>query len=88
MPSALTRATPWHPLETAKRPSSGSALYTAQGGCREVRSVESTPLILQPARIRVGERYLERTNPTLEVLLAVIDEVEELIHTHGHFSKP
>ncbi len=37
---------------------------------------------LQPTRIRVGERYSERTNPTLEVLLAVIDEVEELIWTN------
>jgi hypothetical protein len=37
---------------------------------------------LQPTRIRVGERYSERTNPTLEVLLAVIDEVEELSWTN------
>jgi hypothetical protein len=39
----------------------------------------------QPARIRVGRRYSERINPTLEVLVSVIDEVEELIATKNHF---
>ena|SRR5215216_6588728 len=29
-----------------------------------------------PTKISVGGRYLERTNPTLEELLEVIDEVE------------
>ena len=40
-----------------------------------------------PAKISVGGRYSERTNPTLEVLLTVIDEVEELIRTNNHFKK-
>ena len=38
----------------------------------------------QPTRVCVGGRYAEPTNPTLEVLLAVIDEVEELIRTNNH----
>jgi hypothetical protein len=42
---------------------------------------------LQPTRIWVGERYSERTNPTVDVLLAVIDEVEELIQTNTHCRK-
>ena len=37
----------------------------------------------QPAKIWVGKRYSERTNPTLEELLAVIDEVEVLIRTRS-----
>jgi hypothetical protein len=37
---------------------------------------------LQPSKICVGGRYSERTNPTLDVLLAVIDEVEELVQTN------
>jgi hypothetical protein len=40
-------------------------------------SVEST----RPSKVCVGGRYRESTNPTLEVLLAVIDEAEELIRT-------
>jgi hypothetical protein len=36
---------------------------------------------LQPAKVWVDGRYSERTNPTLEALLAVIDEVEDLIQT-------
>jgi hypothetical protein len=36
---------------------------------------------LKAAKVCVGGRYSERTNPTLEVLLSVIDEVEELIRT-------
>ena len=31
----------------------------------------------RPARVCIGGRYSERTNPTLEVLLQVVDEVEE-----------
>jgi hypothetical protein len=31
----------------------------------------------------VGGRYSEQTNLTLDALLAVIDEVEELIRTNG-----
>ena len=38
----------------------------------------------QPTRVCVGGRYAEPTNPTLEVLLAVIDEVEELVRTNDH----
>jgi hypothetical protein len=34
---------------------------------------------LQPSKICVGGRYSERSNPTITVLLAVIDEVEELV---------
>ena len=37
----------------------------------------------RPSKIVVGGRYSESTNPTLEVLLAVIDEVEELIETNN-----
>jgi hypothetical protein len=37
----------------------------------------------RPSKICVGGRYSESTNPTLEVLLAVIDEVEELIRTNN-----
>jgi hypothetical protein len=36
---------------------------------------------LEAAKVCVGGRYSERTNPTLDVLLGVIDEVEELIRT-------
>lgn len=32
---------------------------------------------LQPTRVCIGGRYSERTNPTLEVLLGVIDEAEK-----------
>ncbi len=39
---------------------------------------------LRPSRIHVGDRRWESTNPTLEVLLGVIDEVEELIQTNNH----
>jgi hypothetical protein len=41
-------------------------------------SIEST----RATKICVGGRYWEPTNPTLEVLLTVIDEVEELIQTN------
>jgi len=38
----------------------------------------------RPARVCVGGRNLARTNPTLEVLLGVVDEVEEqLAWTEG-----
>ncbi len=33
----------------------------------------------RPARICVGGRYWEQANPTVEVLLGVVDEVEELL---------
>jgi hypothetical protein len=46
-------------------------------------SIDST----RPSKVCVGGRYSESTNPTLEVLLAVIDEVEELIRTNNHFRK-
>jgi hypothetical protein len=32
---------------------------------------------LQPTRVSIGGRYSERTNPTLEALLGVIDEAEK-----------
>jgi hypothetical protein len=35
-----------------------------------------------PAKVSVGGCYSERPSPTLEVLLAVIDEAEELIRTN------
>jgi F420-dependent methylenetetrahydromethanopterin dehydrogenase len=38
----------------------------------------------QPSKICVGGRYSESTNPTLEALLEVIDEVEELIQANNH----
>jgi hypothetical protein len=38
----------------------------------------------RPARVCVGGRYSERTNPTLEVLLGIVDVVEEqLARTEG-----
>ena len=43
-------------------------------------SIDSTRV----SKVCVGGRYSESTNPTLEVLLAVIDEVEELIQTNNH----
>jgi hypothetical protein len=36
----------------------------------------------RPSKICVGGRYSEPLNPTLEVLLEVIDEVERLIQTN------
>jgi len=36
---------------------------------------------LQPSRICVGGRYSEQTNPSQDALLAVIDEVEQLLQT-------
>ena len=41
----------------------------------------------QPTKVCVGGRYSESTNPTLEALLAVIDEVEELIQTDNHLGR-
>jgi hypothetical protein len=41
-------------------------------------SLEST----RPSRVCVGGRHSEPTNPTMEVLLAVIDEVETLSQTN------
>jgi hypothetical protein len=46
-------------------------------------SIDST----RSSRICVGGRYSELTNPTLDVLLAVIDEVEELIRTNNHLMR-
>ena len=43
-------------------------------------SLEST----RPSKICVGGRHSEPTNPTLEVLLEVIDEVEKLTQTNNH----
>ena len=44
-------------------------------------SIDST----RPNMVCVGGRYSELTNPTLEVLLAVIDEVEGFIQTGNDF---
>ena len=38
----------------------------------------------RPSKVCVGGRYSESTNPTVEVLLAAIDEVEEFIRTENH----
>jgi hypothetical protein len=38
---------------------------------------------LQPSKICVGGRYSEQTNPTVDALLEVIDEVEELLQTNN-----
>jgi hypothetical protein len=38
---------------------------------------------LEPTKVCIGGRYSERTNLTLEALLGVIDEVEELVRTNG-----
>ena len=46
-------------------------------------SIDSTRV----SKVCVGGRYSESTNPTLEVLLAVIDEVEELIRTNNHLQR-
>ena len=41
----------------------------------------------RPSKFCVGGRYWESTNPTLEVLLTVIDEVEELNRTNNHLKR-
>ncbi len=46
-------------------------------------SLEST----RPSKICVGGRHSEPTNPTLEVLLEVIDEVEKLTQTNNHLRR-
>jgi hypothetical protein len=46
-------------------------------------SIDST----RPSKVCVGGRYWESTNPTLEVLLAAIDEVEELNRTNNHLMR-
>ena len=46
-------------------------------------SIDSTRV----SKVCVGGRYSESINPTLEVLLAVIDEVEELIRTNSHLRR-
>jgi hypothetical protein len=38
---------------------------------------------LHPSNICIGGRYSERTNPTFEMVLEVIDEVEELLQTNN-----
>jgi hypothetical protein len=38
---------------------------------------------IHPTKICVAGRYSKRTNPTIYVLLAIIDEVEELLETTG-----
>jgi hypothetical protein len=40
---------------------------------------------LHPSKICVGGRYSERTNPTLGMLLEVIDEVKVVIQTNNDF---
>ena len=42
-------------------------------------SIDST----RPSKVCVGRRYSESTNPTLEVLLAAIDEVEGFNEVEG-----
>jgi hypothetical protein len=42
---------------------------------------------LLPSKIRVGDRLWELTNPALDVLLGVLDEVEELIQTNRPHNK-
>ena len=49
--------------------------------------VELSLVSTRPSKVCVGGRYSESTNPTLEVLLAVIDEVEELTRTNNHFRR-
>jgi hypothetical protein len=44
--------------------------------------VELSLETFQPAKVCVGGRYSERTNPTLDMLLGVIDELEELLLTN------
>ena len=39
---------------------------------------------IRPSKICLGGRHAESTNPTLEVLLRVIDEVEEVISTDNY----
>ena len=46
-------------------------------------SLEST----RPSKVCVGGRYSESINPTVEMLLAVIDETERLIRTHGDLER-
>ncbi len=43
---------------------------------------------IQPARICVGGRYSERANPTVEVLLEIIDEVEKQLTEAGSGDLP
>ncbi len=49
--------------------------------------VELSVDTLQPAKVWVDGCHSERPNPTFEVLLAVIDEVEKLIRANNHFRK-
>ena len=54
---------------------------TPSGGTAAWVEIPLDPL--QPAKLWVGERYSERSNTTVEELVAVIDEVEELTQTNG-----
>jgi hypothetical protein len=47
--------------------------------------VELSVDTIQPTKMRISGRYSERTNPTLEVLLALIDEIEEPVQTRSGF---
>lgn len=49
--------------------------------------IELSIVPTRPSKVCVGGRYWESTNPTLEVLLTVIDEVEELIRTNNHLMR-
>jgi hypothetical protein len=40
---------------------------------------------LRPTKICVAGRYSKRTNPAIDVLIAVIDEVEQLLQTNNDF---
>ena len=46
-------------------------------------SIDST----RPSNVCIGGRYSTSTNPTLDVVLAVIDEVEELIVANNHLGR-
>ena len=56
-----------------------NTLYSRRRTAWVELSIEST----RPTKICVGGRYSKRVNPALEVLLAVIDEVEELVESTG-----
>lgn len=38
----------------------------------------------RPSKVCLGGRYSELRNPTLEVLLAVLDEVDQLVRMNNH----
>ena len=41
--------------------------------------------LTHPTKICVAGRYSKRRNPAIDVLIAVIDEVEQLLQTNGDF---